>query len=129
MGCRDTPLPFFALTVDAGQCSALRSGHFTSGIHYIGGWVAPDAVEKRKLSCPCRKSNFGNPSRSSSLFRPVCPSFIYSRSRSRSHVTTDGRSVSISKRRTHSGTCDQILLSVRRMLSERCCHISVGHPL
>jgi hypothetical protein len=42
------------------------SGSFTpeweaSGIHWLGGWVGPriglDAVEKRKISCPYRKSN------------------------------------------------------------------------
>jgi hypothetical protein len=42
--------------------------------------------------------------------------------RSRSHVTTDGQSVSqsvsMSRSRAHSGTCGQILLSVRRLLSE-----------
>jgi hypothetical protein len=34
-----------------------------------------------------------------------------------------------SRFRAHSGTCDQILLSVRRLLSESCCRVSVGHPL
>jgi hypothetical protein len=32
-----------------------------------------------------------------------------------SHITTDGQSVIISRYRAHSGTCDQILLSVRRL--------------
>jgi hypothetical protein len=31
--------------------------------------------------------------------------------------------------RAHFGTCDQILLSVRRFLSESCCLVSVGRPL
>jgi hypothetical protein len=43
-----------------------------------------------------------------------------------SQVRTDGPSVSMSRRRAHSGTCDQILHSVRGLLSESC---SVGHPL
>jgi hypothetical protein len=50
------------------------------------------------------------------------------RSRSRSHVTSDGQSASMSRFRADSGTCDQILLSVRR-LSERCCLVSMGRPL
>jgi hypothetical protein len=49
--------------------------------------------------------------------------------RSRSRVTTDGQSVSMSRYLAHSGTCDQILLSVLRLLSESCCLVSVGHPL
>jgi hypothetical protein len=47
--------------------------------------------------------------------------------RSLSHATTDGQSVSMSRCRAHSGTCDQILLSVRRLLSESL--VSVGRPL
>jgi hypothetical protein len=43
------------------------------------------------------------------------------RNRSRSQVTTDGHSVSMSRYRAHSGTCDQILLSVWSLFSERCC--------
>jgi hypothetical protein len=35
----------------------------------------------------------------------------------------------ISRYRTHSETCDQILLSVWRLLSESCCLGSVGRPL
>jgi hypothetical protein len=50
-------------------------------------------------------------------------------SQSRSHVTTDGRSVSLSRYRTNSGTCDQIWLSVRRLSSENCCLVSVGRRL
>jgi hypothetical protein len=38
--------------------------------------------------------------------------------RSRSHVTTDGHSVIMSRFRAHSGTCVQIFLSVRRLFSE-----------
>jgi hypothetical protein len=47
----------------------------------------------------------------------------------RSHVTTDGQSVSMSRCRAHSGICDQMLLSACRMLSESCCLVSVGRPL
>jgi hypothetical protein len=35
-----------------------------------------------------------------------------SKSQNQSHVTTDGQSVGMSWCRVHSGTCDQILLSV-----------------
>jgi hypothetical protein len=49
--------------------------------------------------------------------------------RSRSYFTTDGRSVSMSWCRAHSGTCDLILLPVGRLLSESCGLISVGLPL
>jgi hypothetical protein len=45
----------------------------------------------------------------------------------RSHVTTGGRSVSMSGCQAHSATCDQILLSVRRLIES--CLVSVGHPL
>jgi hypothetical protein len=40
-----------------------------------------------------------------------------------------GQSVSMSRYRAHSGTCDQILLSVRSLLSERFYLVSVGCPL
>jgi hypothetical protein len=46
-----------------------------------------------------------------------------------SHITTDGQSVVMSRYRAHSGTCDQILLSVRRLLSEICCLVFLGRPL
>jgi hypothetical protein len=40
--------------------------------HWIGGGVCPraglDAVEKRKISCPCRESNPGRPEHSPSLY-------------------------------------------------------------
>jgi hypothetical protein len=42
---------------------------------------------------------------------------------------TVGQSVSMSRYQVHSGTCDQILLSVRRLFSESCCLVSVGRPL
>jgi hypothetical protein len=42
---------------------------------------------------------------------------------------TDGRSVSMSRCRAHSGTCDQIILLVWRLLHESWCLGSIGHPL
>jgi hypothetical protein len=48
---------------------------------------------------------------------------------SQSHITTDGQSVIMSRYRAHSGTCDQILFSVRRLFSEICCLVFVGRPL
>jgi hypothetical protein len=50
-------------------------------------------------------------------------------SQSQNHITTDGQSVIMSRYRANSGTCDQILLSVRRLFSEICCLVSVGLPL
>jgi hypothetical protein len=47
----------------------------------------------------------------------------------RSHVTILGQSVSMPRYRAHSETCDQILLSVRRLFSESYCLVSVGRPL
>jgi hypothetical protein len=55
--------------------------------------------------------------------------FIVTNITCQSHVTTDGQSASMSRCRARSGTCDQILLSVRRLLSESCCLVSVGRPL
>jgi hypothetical protein len=49
-------------------------------------------------------------------------------SQSQSHITTDGQSVIMSRYRAHSGTCDQILLSVRRLFSEICCLVFLGRP-
>jgi hypothetical protein len=49
--------------------------------------------------------------------------------RRRSHVIADGQSVSVSRYRAHSGTCDLILLSVQRLLSESCYLVSVARPL
>jgi hypothetical protein len=42
-------------------------------------------------------------------------------------LTVNNQYVKISS--PHSETCDQILLSVRRLLSESCCLVSVGSPL
>jgi hypothetical protein len=46
--------------------------------------------------------------------------------KSKSHY--NWRSVGMSRYRAHSGTCDQILLFVRRLFSEICC-LSAGRPL
>jgi hypothetical protein len=52
--------------LDGGEWSASHPGRFTpkeraSGTHWIGGWVDPkavlDAVVKRKIPSPRRKSN------------------------------------------------------------------------
>jgi hypothetical protein len=52
-----------------------------------------------------------------------------SQSQSQSPITTGGQSVIMSRYRAHSGTCHQILISVRRFFSEICCLVSVGRPL
>jgi hypothetical protein len=46
---------------------------------------------------------------------------------SRSHITADDQSVRMSRFRAHSGTYDQILLSVRRLFSESCCEVRWGY--
>jgi len=47
------------------EWSALRPGRFTSGTYLIGDWVGPragpNAVAKRKYTCPFRKWNPGSP--------------------------------------------------------------------
>jgi hypothetical protein len=47
------------------------------GTHWIGSWVGPraglDAMEKRKISFSCRRSNPGRPARSPSLYRLSYP--------------------------------------------------------
>jgi hypothetical protein len=49
--------------------------------------------------------------------------------KSKSKLLYDWPSVSLSWCRTHSGTCDQILIPVGRLLSESCTLVSVVHPL
>jgi hypothetical protein len=71
--------PLFLTSALVGvEWSAVGSGRFTHrewGSHYswIGGWVGPrvalDAVEYRKISCPCRELNPGCPVRSPSPYR------------------------------------------------------------
>jgi hypothetical protein len=60
---------------------------------------------------------------------PRMPSRSRSRSRSRSYFKTDGHSVNMSWCRAHSGTCDQMLHPIGRLLSESCGLVSVRHPL
>jgi hypothetical protein len=59
--------PFLTSTLDGGELSASRPGHFNLRerafiTHWIGGWVGPrdtlDAVEMRKI-LHCRKLNPG----------------------------------------------------------------------
>jgi hypothetical protein len=61
--------------LDGGEWSDSRTGRFTPrerapGTHWIGGWVGPravlDAVVKRKIPSPRRKSNHRTP-----IFNPV----------------------------------------------------------
>jgi hypothetical protein len=42
---------------------------------------------------------------------------------------SSSKSVSMSRYRANSGTCDRMLLSVRRLLSESCCLVAVWRPL
>jgi hypothetical protein len=62
--------PPLTLALDGGYWLASRPGRFTPweiapGTHWIWGWMGPiaglDAVEYRKMSCPCRESNPGRP--------------------------------------------------------------------
>jgi len=55
-------------TLDAGEWSASCTGRFTGrSTHWTGGWVGSriclDAMTKRKIPCPFRKSNPGLPVR------------------------------------------------------------------
>jgi hypothetical protein len=66
---------FLTSTLTGGEGSASRSGSFTPGTHWIGGWVQPraglDDEEKTKfLTLPGLKLRFlGRPARSQSLYR------------------------------------------------------------
>jgi hypothetical protein len=64
-----------------GELSASRPGRFTPGEgalgnHWIGGWVDPraglDALEKRKISYPCRELYPSRRAGSLSLYRLSC---------------------------------------------------------
>jgi len=64
---------FLTSALDAGEWSASRPGCFTLGkrssdTHWVGGWVglgtSLDAVAKREIPCPLRKSSPGRPARS-----------------------------------------------------------------
>jgi hypothetical protein len=71
-------------------------------------------------------------SRSAEVTISYCPIWDSSKLEVEVEVTlqlTVSQSVSMSRYRAHSGTCDQILLSVLRLFSEVCCLVSVGRPL
>jgi hypothetical protein len=79
-----------------GEWSASRPGRFTPGkrvhgTHWIGGWVSPraglDAVEKRKISCPCRESNPGRPAHTQPVAIPTKLFPLLINSRYNKHVT------------------------------------------
>jgi hypothetical protein len=66
--------------LDGGEWSASRPGRFTPrerapGSHWIGGWVGPravlDAVVKRKIPSPRRKSNLRTP-----IVQPIAQRYI-----------------------------------------------------
>jgi hypothetical protein len=69
--------PFLTHALDGGEWSASRPGERVPGIHRIGGRVGPrtglDAVEKRKISCPCQESNPAHSTGSLSLYRLSYP--------------------------------------------------------
>jgi hypothetical protein len=76
-GSEGTAPPFLTTASDGGEWSATLTSCFTPreiapGTHWIGGWVGPraglDAVEKRRISCPCRESNPGSQARNPSLY-------------------------------------------------------------
>jgi hypothetical protein len=64
--------PFLTSALDRGKWSASYPGRFTTGIHWIGGWMGPraglDAVEYRQIFFPCRESNSVRPAPSLSLY-------------------------------------------------------------
>jgi hypothetical protein len=72
-GIENVALLIFISAVDGGEWSDSRPGQYTAGERapstgIIGVWVEPsaglDAVEKRRISCPCRESNPGRPASS-----------------------------------------------------------------
>jgi hypothetical protein len=74
--------PFLTLVVDGAEGSAPRPDRFTSAetalrAHWTRGWVGTranlDAMEKKNISRPSRKSNPGCPVRNSSLYRVSYP--------------------------------------------------------
>jgi hypothetical protein len=66
---------------------------------------------------------------SNSEHSPSCVLKLFPPHNHRSYFTTDGQSVSLSWCRAHSGTCNQILLPVRMLLSKTCRLVSVGCSL
>jgi hypothetical protein len=59
----------------------------------------------------------------------ISASFVIHQYRQNSSQPKSKPHYNMSRYRAHSGTCDQILLSVRRFFSESCCLVSVGRPL
>jgi hypothetical protein len=74
---------FLTSTLLGGEWSASRSGRFTPGTHWIGGWVDPtaglDDMEKKKfLTLPgFELLPLGLPSRRQSLYRLRYPGSLY----------------------------------------------------
>jgi hypothetical protein len=62
-------------------------------------------------------------------YAAVFPISSQSQSQRKNCLTTDIQPVGMSWCQAHSGTCDQMLLPFRGLLSESCCLVSVGHPL
>jgi hypothetical protein len=84
-GSRGVTVLFLTLALDEDELSTSRPGRITpeeraACTHWMRGWVIPraglDAVEKREVSYPCRESNPGRPSHSTSLYRLRYPSFL-----------------------------------------------------
>jgi hypothetical protein len=62
----------------AASCpSCFTSGERASDTHWIGGWVGPraslNAVEQRKISCPCQELNPSCPAHSLLLHQKTYP--------------------------------------------------------
>jgi hypothetical protein len=77
-GCGGIAPSFLTPALDAGEWSVSRLGRLTPeerapDTNWRGGWVSPiagmDAVEKMKISRPCRESSPGRPVHSPSLYR------------------------------------------------------------
>jgi hypothetical protein len=77
--CKAAPvLKHYAMKTLGSGGIAPRLGRFTPGERapvtpltggWMGPWTGPDAVDKRKISCPCLESYPGRPVRSPSLYR------------------------------------------------------------
>jgi hypothetical protein len=74
---RRTAPSFLTLALGRGKWSASCPSHITHrerapGAHWIGGWMGPstglDAVEKRRISCPCWEANPSSPAHSPLLY-------------------------------------------------------------
>jgi hypothetical protein len=76
---------FLTSVLDGGEWSTSIPGRFTPGeralgTHWIEGWMGPragvEAMEKRKISCPCQESKPGRSVRSSWLHRLRYPDYL-----------------------------------------------------